>query len=51
MNFSEYFLKQLNSTSKNLVETSIQKYMENEVPLLEDQAAYYDGPSLVAYIL
>ncbi|WOE49906.1 serine protease [Sulfuracidifex metallicus] len=50
MNFSEYFLKQLNSTSKNLVETSIQKYMENEVPLLEDQAAYYDGPSLVAYI-
>ncbi|WP_054846321.1 hypothetical protein [Sulfuracidifex tepidarius] len=51
MNLSNYFIKQLNSTAQGIVESSIQHYMENEVSSLQSQAAYFDGPSLVGYIL
>jgi len=51
INLSDYFVKQLNSTAQGIVESSIQNYMENEVSSLQSQAAYFDGPSLVGYIL
>ena len=49
--FRDYFLKQLNSTDRQLVLNSIYQYMANETQALEDAAAYNDGPSLVGYIL
>lgn len=51
MAFRNYFLKQLNSTDEQLVLNSIYQYMTNETQALENAAAYYDGPSLVGYIL
>ncbi|WP_369611247.1 serine protease [Sulfurisphaera javensis] len=49
--FRNYFLKQLNSTDEQLVLNSIYSYMANETQILEDAAAYYDGPSVVGYLM
>jgi len=50
MEFRDYFLKQLNSTDQQIVLNSIYEYMANETHILENAAAYYDGPSVVGYI-
>ncbi|MCI2414119.1 MAG: serine protease [Candidatus Aramenus sp.] len=50
LNFSYYFLKQLNSTSQSVVKSSIYSYMVNEDKALQDAAAYYDAPSIVGEI-
>ncbi|AWR93293.2 hypothetical protein [Acidianus brierleyi] len=51
INFSNYFLKQLNSTSLLEVKSSIYNYMKSEDNVLENAAAYYDGPSIVGYLM
>ena len=50
MEFRDYFLKQLNSTDQQIVLNSIYEYMPNETHILENAAAYYDGPSVIGYI-
>jgi len=44
MEFRDYFLKQLNSADQQIVLNSIYEYMANETHILENAAAYYDGP-------
>ncbi|ARM77045.1 serine protease [Acidianus manzaensis] len=51
LNFSNYYLKQLNSTALQEVKDSLYQYMVNEDNVLENAAAYYDGPSIVGYIM
>jgi len=51
IDFRNYFLDQLNSTALQEVETSICNYMIHEDQILENAAAYYDGPSVVGYIM
>ena len=51
MEFRDYFLKQLNSTDQQIVLNSIYSYMANETQILEYAAAYYDGPSVVGYLM
>ncbi|AWR96725.1 serine protease [Acidianus sulfidivorans JP7] len=51
LNFSNYYLKQLNGTALQEIEQSIYQYMTNEDNVLENAAAYYDGPSIVGYIM
>jgi len=49
--FRDYYLKQLNSTDQQVVIKSIYSYMVNETQILESAAAYYDGPSVVGYLM
>lgn len=49
--FRDYFLKQLNSTDQAVVLNSIYSYMANETQILENAAAYFDGPSVVGYMM
>ncbi|QXJ32052.1 hypothetical protein J5U22_01583 [Saccharolobus shibatae] len=51
MEFRDYFLKQLNNTDQQVVLNSIYSYMANETQILENAAAYYDGPSVVGYLM
>ncbi|QXJ28742.1 hypothetical protein J5U23_01611 [Saccharolobus shibatae B12] len=51
MEFRDYFLRQLNNTDQQVVLNSIYSYMANETQILENAAAYYDGPSVVGYLM
>lgn len=48
--FRNYYLKQFNTTSQQLILNSIYSYMSNETKILGD-AAYYEGPSVVGYLM
>ncbi|WP_287689014.1 serine protease [Metallosphaera javensis (ex Sakai et al. 2022)] len=48
--FRDYYLHQLNATDQQIVLNSIYSYMNNETKILENAAAYYDGPSIVGYM-
>jgi len=47
----DYYLNQLNQSSRQLIYQNIDSYMKNLTIILENAAAYYDGPSVVGYIL